>query len=108
MVERTLLVTARLGLHARAAAKLVRVANGFRSQVLLQRVDGASSAVTGASAFANGSADAKSILNILMLAATHGTQLRARAEGVDEEAAITAIEKLFAAGFGETEPENPQ
>ena len=105
MVERTLLVTARLGLHARAAAKLVRVANGFRSQVVLQRVD---VAVTGASAFADGSADAKSILSILMLAATCGTQLRARAEGVDEEAAITAIEKLFAVGFGDTEPENPQ
>jgi phosphocarrier protein HPr len=108
MVERTLLVTARLGLHARAAAKLVRVANGFRSQVLLQRVDGANSPVTGASALNNGSADAKSILGILMLAASHGTQLRARAEGVDEEAAITAIEKLFAEGFGEAEPGNAQ
>jgi phosphotransferase system HPr (HPr) family protein len=108
MVERTLLVTAPLGLHARAAAKLVRVANGFRSQVLLQRVDGASSPVTGASVLTSGSADAKSILSILMLAASHGTQLRARAEGVDEEAAIAAIEKLFTEGFGEAGSRNPQ
>jgi phosphotransferase system HPr (HPr) family protein len=84
------------------------VATGFRSQVLLQRVEGSSSPVTGGSAFANGSADAKSILSILMLAATHGTQLSARAEGSDEEAAISAIEKLFAEGFGEAEPGNPK
>jgi phosphotransferase system HPr (HPr) family protein len=93
MIERTLLITARLGLHARAAAKLVRVAAGYQSQVQLRRVDGS---VT---------ADAKSILSVLMLAASHGTELQASAEGIDEEAAIDAIEQLFAAGFGETQPE---
>jgi phosphocarrier protein HPr len=94
MVERILLIRGRLGLHARAAAKLVRVANGFQSQVLLQRVDGG---VT---------ADAKSILSVLMLAATRGTELQARVDGVDEEVAMNAIERLFAEGFGETEPES--
>jgi phosphocarrier protein HPr len=94
MVERILLIRGRLGLHARAAAKLVRVANTFQSQVLLQRIDGG---VT---------ADAKSILSVLMLAASRGTELQARADGVDEEVAMNAIERLFAEGFGETEPES--
>lgn len=95
MVERRLLVTARLGLHARAAAKLVRLASGFNSKVELRRVD------TGLSA------DAKSILSVLMLAASRGTELQASAEGVDEEAALTAIDSLFNDGFGEQEPGLP-
>ena len=95
MVERTLLVTARLGLHARAAAKLVRLASGFDCKVELRRVD------TGLSA------DAKSILSVLMLAASRGTHLHASAEGVDEEAALIAIDRLFNDGFGEQEPGLP-
>lgn len=94
MVERTLLIKARLGLHARAAAKLVRVASGFQSQVQLRRVDGSLSA------------DAKSILSVLMLAAGCGTELQASADGIDEEAALDAIDQLFAEGFGEMEPES--
>ena len=93
MVERTLTIIGRLGLHARAAAKLVRVTNEFQSEVSLRR---AGSSVT---------ADAKSILSVLMLAASRGTELQACAEGVDEEQAMNAIEKLFAAGFGEIEAE---
>ena len=93
MVERTLLVKARLGLHARAAAKVVRVAQGFNSKVELRRID------------TSVSADAKSILSVLMLAAGCGTELHATAEGVDEEAALSAIDKLFAEGFGEMEQE---
>ena len=92
MVERTLTVKAKLGLHARAAAKLVRVATGFDSSVELKRID------TGTSA------DAKSILSVLMLAASTGTHLLASVEGSDEEAAMTAIDELFANGFGELEP----
>ncbi len=92
MVERTLLIKGRLGLHARAAAKLVRVASGFQSQVLLRRPDGE---VT---------ADAKSILSVLMLAASRGTELQIAVAGPDEVAALAAIEQLFAAGFGEIEP----
>lgn len=92
MIERTLTIKTRLGLHARAAAKLVRVANEYKSELLLRRID------------TSASADAKSILSILMLAASYGTDLQAIAEGVDEEAAILAIEQLFANGFGELEP----
>jgi phosphotransferase system HPr (HPr) family protein len=108
MVERTLLVTARLGLHARAAAKLVRVANQFQSQVMLQRIDDPLGDANSANAVANGNVDAKSILSILMLAASRGTQLRATAEGVDEEAAIAALEQLFAEGFGDAQMSTPQ
>jgi phosphotransferase system HPr (HPr) family protein len=94
MVERTLTVRARLGLHARAAAKLVRVASGFDSKVELKRVDSGISA------------DAKSILSVLMLAASRGTSLQASVDGSDEEAAMAAIDELFAQGFGEMEPES--
>lgn len=93
MVQRTLLVTARLGLHARAAAKLVRLASSFDSKVELRRSD------------SGVSADAKSILSVLMLAAACGTQLHATAEGTDEEAALSAIDELFNDGFGEQKPE---
>ena len=88
MVERTLLIIQRLGLHARAAAKLVRVASAFQSQVQLRRLDG------------DVTADAKSILSVLMLAAARGTELQASADGVDEEEAMDAIAELFADGFG--------
>jgi phosphocarrier protein HPr len=93
MVERTLTITGRLGLHARAAAKLVRLTSEFQSDVSLRRPDGS---VT---------ADAKSILSVLMLAANRGTELQVCAKGVDEELAINAIEELFAQGFGEFEAE---
>src|SRR6185503_14585112 len=93
MVERTLLIKGRLGLHARAAAKLVRVASGFQSQVGLRRLEG------------DVTVDAKSILSVLMLAASRGTELQAFADGVDEEAAMDAIEQLFAEEFGEGKPE---
>ena len=95
MVARTLLVTARLGLHARAAAKLVRLASGFDSKVELRRVDSGLSA------------DAKSILSVLMLAASRGTELHASAEGADEEEALSAIDRLFNEEFGEREPGLP-
>jgi len=99
MIARKLVVTARLGLHARAAAKLVRLASGFRSKVVLRRVDGRSA--TTSSAISNDGVDATSILSVLMLAATCGTQLEASADGVDEEAALNAIDELFATGFDE-------
>ena len=98
MIERKLLIKASLGLHARAAAKLVRVASGFQSQLRLRRVVGPGGAAV--------SADAKSILSVLMLAASRGTELLASAEGVDEEAAMNAIDQLFAEGFGEVKPES--
>lgn len=92
MIERKLVVKARLGLHARAAAKLVRLTTNFRSRINLRRTDGPT-------------VDAKSILSVLMLAATAGTELEARIEGVDEVAAMDALDKLFAESFGEQEVE---
>lgn len=93
MIERTLLIKGRLGLHARAAAKLVRVASGFQSQVRLRRSDN------------DVTADAKSILSVLMLAAGQGTELQACTDGVDEETAMDAIAQLFAEEFGEARTE---
>jgi phosphocarrier protein HPr len=89
MVELTVAVRNKLGLHARAAARLVRTANQFRSELRLERIDGSASA------------DAKSILSVLMLAASGGTELRAIADGQDEQAAIAALAGIFEAGFGE-------
>lgn len=89
MVEVRVAVRNQLGLHARAAARLVRTANRFQSSLRLERLDGS---VT---------ADAKSILNVLMLGATGGTELRAVAEGLDEAEAIAALSGLFENGFGE-------
>ena len=83
MIERILLIKGRLGLHARAAAKLVRVASGFQSQIILRRVD------------TDVTADAKSILSVLMLAAGQGTELQVRADGTDEAAAMNALAQLF-------------
>jgi phosphotransferase system HPr (HPr) family protein len=91
MIERQVVITNRLGLHARAAALLVRTANKFQSVIRLERVD------------ATATADAKSILSVLMLAASRGTELRMTADGVDEDAAIGALDGLFASGFGENE-----
>ena len=91
MVECRVTIVNRLGLHARAAAKLVRAATAFRSTLKLVRVD------------RSATADAKSILSVLMLAAARGTRLLATAEGADEAEAMTALCGLFASGFGETE-----
>ncbi|HEX8073213.1 MAG TPA: HPr family phosphocarrier protein [Pyrinomonadaceae bacterium] len=89
MLEQRIAVTNRLGLHARAAARLVRTAGGFRSTIRLQRADGSAAA------------DAKSILSVLMLAAARGTELRLTVEGADEAAALAAVCALFEQKFGE-------
>lgn len=89
MVERGVTVVNRLGLHARAAARLVRAASGFRSSIALVRTD------SGARA------DAKSILSVLLLAAARGTQLTVVTEGVDEEEALAAVCEMIERGFGE-------
>jgi phosphocarrier protein HPr len=90
VVERQVSVVNRLGLHARAAARLVRTASAFRSRVRLERAD------------RSASADAKSILSVLMLAAARGTELRATAEGEDEAEALDAVCGLIEGGFGES------
>ena len=91
MIERRVVIINRLGLHARAAALLVRTAGAFQSALRLERADGTASA------------DAKSILSVLMLAASRGTELLVRAEGADEAEAMAAVCELFAGGFGENE-----
>ncbi len=89
MLQCPLIVTNRLGLHARAAAQLVRTANTFQSDLRLMRAD------------TSASADVKSILSLLMLAAIRGTELRLIADGADETEAAAAVCELFASGFGE-------
>lgn len=91
MIDESVEVSNRLGLHARAAAKLVRVASGFQSDIKLAR-EGRSEAIDG-----------KSILGILFLAAGRGTRLRLRIEGPDEETALLALLQLFKSGFEEFE-----
>ena len=94
MAERRVKVTSRLGLHARAAANLVRVASQFKSGLTLQRLDGSAEA------------DAKSILSILTLAASRGTDLRIVATGDDEQAALDAVVGLFSRDFDEFEKDD--
>jgi len=89
MKSRTVVVENRLGLHARAAARLVRLTSGFRSVIHLCR-EGNSQEI-----------DSKSILGILMLAATQGTRLVVSVEGPDENEACAAVCALFAHKFGE-------
>jgi phosphotransferase system HPr (HPr) family protein len=96
VAERTLEVTSRLGLHARAAANLVRVASKFKSKLTLQRPEGGLEA------------DAKSILSVLTLAASYGTKLKLVAIGDDEEEALDAILGLFSRAFDENEQAQPR
>lgn len=89
MIHQSVLVTNRLGLHARAAAKLVRLASRFSSEIHLSRED------------ANQRIDSKSILGVLMLAAAKGTRLVFSIEGEDEVEAGKAIAQLFESKFEE-------
>lgn len=87
MVSRNFKIVNRLGLHARAAAQLVKIANEFAAEVTLIKDD----------VEVNG----KSIMGILLLAAPQGTDLEVRVEGSDEEAAMAAVAQLIEDGFGE-------
>lgn len=89
MQERKVTISNRLGLHARAAAQLVRRAGQFNSTVELMRQD------TGQTA------DGKSILNVLLLAAARGTTVVIRTDGPDEERAANALVELVENKFGE-------
>ncbi|MGH7585635.1 MAG: HPr family phosphocarrier protein [Gemmatimonadales bacterium] len=88
MTERTVQVVNPLGLHARPAAQLVRLASGYQAHVQLER-DGM---------VVNG----KSIMGVMMLAAECGSSLVIRADGGDESAAVDAIVALVGRGFDET------
>jgi phosphocarrier protein HPr len=89
MIRQSVLVSNNLGLHARAAAKLVRLASSFSSEIHLSRED------------ANQQIDSKSILGILMMAASKGTRLVISIDGQDEAEAGEAIRQLFEEKFGE-------
>ncbi len=86
-IKRDVQIRNRLGLHARAAARFVHTANRFRSRVTVTR---------GAKTM-----DGKSILGILLLAASHGARLTISVDGDDEERAIEALAALVEGGFGE-------
>lgn len=86
-----------LGLHARAAAKLARLAGEFESEISVALVD--LDRFPGESPRTE--ADAKSITSLLMLAAAKGRTLEARARGADAAAATAAIARLIESGFGE-------
>lgn len=87
MIEREVEIVNRLGLHARAAAKLVHLAGSFECDVTLSQ---------------NGEdVDAKSILGLLLLAAGKGSSVVLRCDGRDEEDAIAALSALIADRFGE-------
>jgi len=87
VIEREVEIVNRLGLHARAAAKLVQTASSFDSHITLAK-DGEE-------------VDAKSILGILLLAAAQGSTLTIRADGEDAPAAIAAVTGLIADRFEE-------
>jgi phosphotransferase system HPr (HPr) family protein len=89
MLNGRVIIINRLGLHARAAAQLVRLSSGFQSKIKLIRTD--NSVI----------ADAKSILSVLTLAASKGVELEIKIEGDDESAAFEAVQKIFEDGFGE-------
>ena len=86
-LEAKLPVLNRLGLHARAAAKIAALASRFQADIVLEK-DGAQ-------------ADARSILDILGLGCPQGTEIRLRAEGPEAVQAVAAISDLFFQYFGE-------
>ena len=87
MIEKNATVVNKLGLHARAAAKLVSEASQYQAQMEIEKE--------------GKRANAKSIMSIMMLAATHGTPVRLFTSGPDEEEAMQALLELFESGFGE-------
>jgi phosphocarrier protein HPr len=87
MIERDATIVNQLGLHARPAARIVRLANTFEAEIELSK-DGVE---------VNG----KSIMGVMMLAAECGSSILIRANGPDAEQAVAALAALVAEGFGE-------
>lgn len=81
VVERTLIVNNPMGLHARVATSMVKAMDKYQCQVTLQKD--------------SVEADARSILSLLLLAATPGSEIRVRAEGPDSLEAVSEIDKLI-------------
>jgi phosphocarrier protein HPr len=89
LIEREIEIKNKLGLHARAAAKLVHTSARFKSEIKIRKGDE--------------EVDGKSILGILLLAAGRGTTIFVTADGPDERDALDAIEALIQAKFDEVE-----
>lgn len=89
MLKRELLIENKLGLHARAAAQIVKTATAFASRIILSK-DGLE-------------VDGKSIMGIMMLAAAKGSSVSVSADGADEVEAVSGLERLFRDKFGEKE-----
>lgn len=84
-------ITNRLGLHARPAMAFVEKASEFEAEITVRRVD------------QDECVDGKSIMQMLMLAGTCGTEIELSAEGSDAERALAVLVELVKAGFGEEE-----
>ena len=89
MIRTSVTISNKLGLHARASAKLTKTASGFRSEVFISRGDRR--------------VNAKSIMGVMMLAAGLGVDVEIDAAGDDEQAAINALVALINDKFGEGE-----
>ena len=89
MLENSITIINKLGLHARAAAKLVSTASAFASKVKIS--------------FNGKEVDGKSIMSVMMLAASQGSDVLLKIDGADEQAAMDAIVELINDYFGEGE-----
>jgi phosphocarrier protein len=87
MIKSSITISNKLGLHARASAKLTKLAGGFRSDIHLSR--------------AGRRINAKSIMGVMMLAAGLGSEIEIETEGSDEQEAMAALRDLIDAKFGE-------
>ena len=87
MVQETIIISNRAGIHARPAAVLVQTAKDFKSNIYFEK--------------GNNRINAKSIMGILTLAAAYKTELKIIAEGEDEKEAVEAIVRLFESKFEE-------
>ena len=87
MIRTTLVISNKLGLHARASAKLTKLAGSFQSDVFMTRSDRR--------------VNAKSIMGVMMLAAGIGSEIEIETDGADEAAAMAALQELIADKFGE-------
>lgn len=87
MTSRELTIVNKLGLHARAASHLVKVANGFASRIVIEK--------------GGARADAKSIMGLMLLAAAKGQTVTVTADGADEAEALAAVETLIRNRFHE-------
>jgi len=87
MIKSSITISNRLGLHARASAKLTKLAGSFKSEIHLSRN--------------SRRVNAKSIMGVMMLAAGPGSEVEIEVEGVDESEAVAALRALIDARFGE-------